>query len=105
MTQQDLIKEHLKEDLWEQANEYTIPVDFFTKDVELIDMVLRSRSIDTVEEKQNWFNLLSMMNDEQVTKLRGILVKEKTKLEEIEKKYNKKKQEIKDKYLNKREDS
>jgi len=101
----DLIKQHLSEELREQAQEFAIPEEYFEKDVELISMILRSKSIDTTEEKQNWFNLLSMMNEEQVDKLRGILTKEKKKLEEIEQKYQKKKQEIKDKYLNKREES
>jgi len=68
-------------------------------------MVLQSRSIDTAEEKQNWFNLLPLMNTEQMEKLRSILIKEKTKLKEIEDKYEKKKEEIKEKYLNKREES
>ena len=68
-------------------------------------MILRSRSIDTHEEKQNWFNLLPLMNDEQIEKLRNILLKEKRKLKEIEEKYSKKKQEITKKYVNKREES
>lgn len=101
---QTLIETKLPEDLQSLAIKFTIPEDYFEKDLELIVMILRSRSIDTDEEKQNWFNLLTMMNDEQVTKLKGILIKEKTKLEEIEKKYEKKKQEIKEKYLNKWED-
>ncbi len=105
MVTSDLVKKFLPENLWEEAWKYTIPEDFYEKDLELIVMVLQSRSIDTVEEKQNWFNLLPMMNTEQLDKLRWILIKEKTKLEEIEKKYEKKKQEIKDKYLNKREES
>ncbi len=69
--------------------------------VDLIVLILQSRSIDTPEEKQNWFNLLPMMNTEQVEKLRAILIKEKTKLAEIEAKYEEKKQEIKQKYLTK----
>jgi len=47
---------------------------------------------------------MPLMNDEQLEKLRGILVKEKTKLKEIEEKYEKKKEEIKDKYLKKRDE-
>lgn len=101
MTLVDLIQKHLPKELWETASEFTIPEEYFEKDVELIVMILQSRSIDTTEEKQNRFNLLSMMNEEQVWKLKWILVKEKTKLEEIEKKYQKKKEEINQKYLNK----
>lgn len=67
-------------------------------------MVLRSRSIDTKEEKQNWFNLLPLMNQDQISKLEAILIKEKSKLQEIEEKYEKKKSEIKEKYLTKRQE-
>lgn len=105
MTDVSLIKQYLPEELWEVAQKYDIPDSYLQNDPELIVMILQSRSIDTEEEKQNWFNLLPLMNDEQIEKLRSILVKEKTKLKEIEEKYEKKKQEIKQKYLNKREDS
>ena len=59
--------------------------------------------MDKTEEKQSWFNLLPLMNDEQIAKLNDILVREKQKLEEIEKKYEDKKLEIKKKYLMKRQ--
>jgi membrane-bound lytic murein transglycosylase B len=104
MTQKDSIQEHLPKDLREQAASFTIPQEFLEDVPDLIEMVLRSRSIDTVEEKQNWFNLLPMMNASQVDKLRAILEKEKTKLAEIEQRYEKKKLEIKKKYLNKRQE-
>ncbi len=100
-----LIQQYLPEELWEIAKKYDIPESYLQNDPALISMVLQSRSIDTEEEKQNRFNLLPLMNEEQIEKLRSILVKEKTKLKEIEEKYEKKKQEIKQKYLNKREDS
>jgi len=70
---------------------------------ELITLVLQSRSMDKAEEKQSWFNLLPMMNDEQIAKLNDILTREKTKLAEIEKKYEDKKLEIKKKYLLRRQ--
>ena len=100
-----LIEKYLPKELWDIAQKYDIPSLFLEKDAELIVMILQSRSIDTEEEKQNRFNLLPLMNDEQIEKLRWILVKEKQKLKEIEEKYEKKKQEIKQKYLNKREDA
>lgn len=103
MTNQQLIEKHLSKDLWEVAWTYTMGNEFLEKIADLIEMILRSRSIDTHEEKQNWFNLLPLMNDEQVEKLRNILLKEKRKLKEIEAKYSKKKQEIKKKYMHKRQ--
>lgn len=104
MTDPHLIEQYLPKELHELAKKFEIPEKYLIEDVELIIMVLQSRSIDTTEEKQNRFNLLPLMNDEQIEKLRTILVKEKTKLKEIEDKYNKKKQDIKDKYLKKREE-
>lgn len=96
----DLIKQKLPQDLWEIASKFTIPEIFFNEDVELIILVLRSRSIDKPEEKQSWFNLLSIMDKEQVARLRDILVREKQKLAEIDQKYEEKKEEIKQKYEN-----
>lgn len=104
MTDPHLIEQYLPEEVQEQAKLFDIPEKYLIEDPELIVMVLQSRSIDTTEEKQNRFNLLPLMNAEQLDKLRAILVKEKTKLKEIEEKYSKKKQDIKDKYLKKRED-
>ena len=78
---------------------YTIPDQFIEKKSDLIVLVLQSKSIGSAEEKQNWFNLFPLMNDEQIAKLEDILTREKSKLDEIEKKYEEKKIEIKKKYL------
>lgn len=99
MTDINLIKKYLSEEIWEYANVFQIPDEFLIDYPQLIEMVLRSKSIDTNEEKQNWFNLLPIMNDEQIEKLKWILVREKEKLDEIENKYEQKKVEIKKKYL------
>ncbi len=97
------IKKYLPEALREQAGQYTIPIEFIEQMPVLITLVLNSRSMDKAEEKQSWFNLLPLMNDEQIAKLNDILVREKEKLAEIEKKYEEKKIEIKKKYLMKRQ--
>jgi len=96
---QDLIQKYLPQELWKIAKNFDIPQEFLENNSELVTMILKSRSIDTTEEKQNRFNLLPLMNDEQMVKLRWILTKEKTKLKEIEEKYSMKKDAIKDKYL------
>lgn len=101
MATTELIQKYLPQDLREVAWGYTIPDEFLEDTPDLIELILRSRSIDTQQEKQNWFNLLPLMNPTQLEKLRAILVKEKTKLKEIEEKYEGKKQEIKKKYLQK----
>lgn len=104
MTDQTIVQKYLPQDLWELALSYTIPSEFVEDIPELIEMILRSRSIDTKEEKQNWFNLLPLMNDVQIEKLRAILLKEKAKLQEIEQRYEQKKLDIKKKYLSKRQE-
>ena len=104
MTDQAVVQQYLPKDLREIALSYSIPSEFIQDIPELIEMVLRSRSIDTKEEKQNWFNLLPLMNDTQIEKLRAILLKEKAKLQEIEQRYEQKKLEIKKKYLSKRQE-
>ena len=99
------IQKFLPQDLWDIAQTYVIPEAFLEDAPELIEMILRSKSIDTKEEKQNWFNLLPLMNTQQIEKLRAILIKEKTKLQEIEQKYEEKKMDIKKKYLMKRQEA
>lgn len=101
----ELIKKLLPESFWEVAGTFDIDDTYLENETDLVVMVLQSKSIDTQEEKQNWFNLMPLMNDEQIEKLRWILVKEKTKLKEIEDKYEKKKEEIKNKYLKKRDEN
>ncbi len=100
----ELIKAKLPQELWEKAEKFTIPDEFLTTMPDLIVLVLNSKSMDAAEEKQSWFNLLPMMNKDQIDKLRDILTREKQKLDEIEKKYEQKKDELKTKYTQKWED-
>jgi BMFP domain-containing protein YqiC len=99
MTTVDLIKQFLPMTLRDQAQLFTIGDQFLQTMPDLIILILNSKSMDTKEEKQSWFNLLPLMNQEQVAKLRDILTREKQKLEEIEKKYEDKKDDIKAKYI------
>ena len=99
MTNEQLIKQYLPEDLHEIAKQFSIPEKFLAERIDLVVLVLRSRSLDKPEEKQSWFNLMPMMSEEQIAKLNDILSRERQKLEEIEKKYEEKKVEIKKKYL------
>jgi hypothetical protein len=104
MANLDLIKAKLSPELREKAEKFTIPDEFLTTMPDLIILVLNSKSMDAAEEKQSRFNLLPMMNQEQIDKLRDILTREKQKLAEIEQKYEQKKDELKDKYTQKWED-
>lgn len=104
MANVSLIQQKLPDDLHLIAQEYIISDEFLEDMPDVIELILRSKSIDTKDEKQNWFNLLPLMNVTQLEKLKGILLKEKIKLQEIEEKYEGKKQEIKKKYLQKWQD-
>lgn len=99
-----LIQEKLPQELWKKAEEFTIPDMFLVNSADLIILILNSKSIDNKEEKQSWFDLLPLMTQEQIDKLRDILVREKQKLEEIEKKYEQKKSDIKTQYVQKRQE-
>jgi len=69
-TDQDLVQKYLPQELWKIAKSFDIPQDFLEAESGLVIMILKSRSIDTTEEKQNRFNLLPLMNDDQMVKLR-----------------------------------
>ncbi len=98
---QDIVMKYIPQDLWDAAMKYEIAEEFIIQMPDLIELVLRSRSIDKPEDKQGWFSLLPLMNDDQIARLREILTKEKVKLAEIEQKYESKKIDIKKKYLSK----
>jgi len=99
-----LIQQQLPQELREKAKNYTISDVFLQNIPDIIILILQSKSMDNPEEKQSWFNLLPMMNNEQIDKLRDILTREKQKLNEIEQKYEQKKDELKNKYTQKWED-
>lgn len=104
-TTNQAIQKFLPEHLREVATMFTIPEEFLEKMPDLIQLVLESKSLDKNEEKQSWFNLLPMMNKDQMAKLRDILTREKQKLAEIEKKYTEKKKEMSQKFVKKFEES
>jgi hypothetical protein len=98
------IQQYLPQSLREIAATFVIPEDFLAKMPDLVQLVLESKSLDKSDEKQSWFNLLPLMNDEQIAKLRDILTREKQKLAEIEQKYAQKKEEMSQKFVQKFED-
>lgn len=96
----DLIQQKLPQNLREIAKNYTISDSFLEKMPEIISLILESKSLDTQQEKQSWFDLLPLMNQEQIDKLKDILTREKQKLQEIEQKYSEKKDAVINKYVN-----
>ena len=93
-----LIQEKLPENLWGMAQTFTIDDNSLNQYSDLVVLILNSKSLSDNAEKQNWFNLLTIMNEEQILKLKEILTREKEKLEEINQKYAKKQEEINWKY-------
>ena len=87
MTTVSLIEQLLPQNLWQVAKNFDIADEVLSQDPVLIQLILESKSLAGVDEKQNWFNLLQMMNEEQVARLKDILTREKQKLEEINQKY------------------
>lgn len=98
MAPKEKILSLLPEHLHNVAVNYEIPEDMLENNTDLVILVLESKSISDQKEKQNWFDLYSLMNQEQIDKLRDILTREKEKLAEIEAKYQAKQEEIKRKY-------
>ena len=86
-----LTKEELSEFYWndklEEFSNYRIPKSMLEQDSDLIELIVWSTSLWTTQEKQERFDLYSLMNEDQKEKLRDILNKEKEKLAEIEAKY------------------
>ncbi len=65
---------------------------------QLIDLILRSESIDN-NEKQYWFDILPSMTDEQVDRLFNILMTERRQLEELNLKYQDEIKTLNEKHL------
>ena len=98
MATQENITKFLPQNLRGIAAGYSIPDDMLEENADLVVLVLESKSISEQKEKQSWFDLYSLMNQEQIDKLRDILSREKQKLAEIEARYQAKQEEIKRKY-------
>ncbi len=81
-----------------QMGSYEVPLDMVSDAPCLVYLILNSKSINDHKEKQSWFDLWSLMNDEQKNKLYDILYREAYKLASIEYKYQQKQQEIQNKY-------
>jgi gamma-glutamylcysteine synthetase len=69
------------------ASNVTITDDLRQKFPELVDLILKSESMND-EERQYWVNILPIMTPEQVQNLRNILDNEKKQLADIDKKYS-----------------
>lgn len=66
--------------------DFQVPEKFLSAYSDIVEMLLLSESMND-DERQYWFSLAEVMNEDQTLKLRGILTREREKLAEIEKKY------------------
>lgn len=67
----------------------------------LVDFIKNSKSLEKPEEKQNWFDLIPKMNNDQLLRLVEILGRENDKLSFIEDRFESKKLKIKHRFLTK----
>ena len=103
-----LIQEKLPENLWGMAQTFTIDDNSLNQYSDLVVLILNSKSLSDNTEKQNLFNLLTTMNEEQISKLKEILTREKEEIEkiyikEIEKIYIKEKENLEESYTKDKE--
>ena len=83
MTNITLIQSKLPQNLWESAQNFTIDDNSLNLHADLIVLILNSRSLADNSEKQNWFNLLTIMDEEQIAKLQEILTLESQEADKI----------------------
>ena len=83
MTNITLIQSKLPQNLWESAQNFTIDDNSLNLHADLIVLILNSRSLADNTEKQNWFNLLTIMDEEQIAKLQEILTLESQEADKI----------------------
>lgn len=67
-------------------NKFDIPETVRSQYPDLIPLILETESMND-EERQYWFQILPIMTDEQVGKLREILINEKSQLANLDKEY------------------
>ncbi len=64
-----------------------------------LEQLINETESMTVEEREYWFQILPIMTDEQIQKLRGILVHEKEQLAKLDKEYETEISKLNDKHV------
>ena len=65
---------------------FGIPEEWISKNITLVNLILRTESMKD-EERKYWFQLLPVMNEEQVTRLQTILQNERDQLATLDSTY------------------
>lgn len=75
-----------------------VPADVAAKYPDLETLILATESM-TNEERDYWFQILPIMTDEQIQKLRTILVNEKEQLSKLDSEYQAQLQKLDEKHM------
>jgi predicted pyridoxine 5'-phosphate oxidase superfamily flavin-nucleotide-binding protein len=65
---------------------YIVPIIIRERYPDLIKLIVETESMDT-EEREYWLSIMPVMNEDQIIKLRNILLNEKEQLFKIEQQY------------------
>ncbi len=77
---------------------YVIPDAVMKKHGDLVELIKKTESMSD-EEREYWFQILPIMTEEQITRLRGILEEETKQLAELDKEYQEELSELNKKHL------
>lgn len=75
------------EQIIEMEQKYSVPAVVREKFPDLVALLIKTESMNT-EEREYWFQVLPIMSDDQIVKLRTILVNERDQLKKIDQDYN-----------------
>lgn len=70
----------------DQLNKFEIPETVKNQYPDLIPLIIKTESMND-DERQYWFQIIPIMNEEQIVKLREILQNEKKQLETLDNEY------------------
>jgi hypothetical protein len=68
--------------------DFEISKEMLSHDMDIVKLIMISDAMKT-KDRQHWFTMYEIMNEQQIEQLRKILVNEQEKLNEIAKKYKK----------------
>ncbi len=71
----------------DMETKYSVPASVRAGYPDLVALLIKTESMNP-EEREYWFQVLPIMNDEQIVKLRTILVNEREQLKKIDEEYN-----------------
>jgi hypothetical protein len=82
-----------EDQLLDIGKRYTIPESVKSAYPDLVALLVKTESMND-EERDYWFQVLPVMNDEQIVKLRTILVNEREQLKKIDTEYDSEMQKL-----------